>query len=797
MAACATAPEPEGRDSSTLAVPLPSVGLTAAEVASRVARGDVNSPVASGRRYRDIVRDNVLTPVNAILAGLLVISLLVGPLQDATFGAILLINILVSLVQELRAKRTLDRLAVVAATRSRVVRDGRQQVVAAEEVVLGDLVELTRGDQAVADMRVVEANTLEIDESLITGESQSVAKLAGEVVLSGSSVSSGDARCRVTAVSQRCYASSVVARARHQHLMGSTIRGDLNRLLLWLLVAVVPTSALLLSSELHTRASVTEALRGAIAGTVAMVPEGLILLTSMTFAVGVLRLSRRRVLVQELPAMEMLARADVLCLDKTGTITEASMAVSDVQVFPTARADEVSAGLGALARLDREASATMRALQDRFPPPPSGWTDAAVAFSSQRGWSAVHQAAGAWWVLGGADIIMGGDEAAHHPPPALRERMARGERLLVLAITDGDVTADGLPPGLRMQAAVGISQALRPQAAATIGYFADQGVALRVLSGDNPTTVAAVAQSVGVRDAAAADARALPFGDPIALGNALAASATWGRVRPEQKESIVQALRAQGHTVAMLGDGVNDVLALRASDIGIAMGSGSPAARAAARAILLDDDFGRLPSVVTEGRRLIGNVERVSKLFLTKAAYAVLLALLVALFGLPFPFWSRHLTLVAGLTVGVPGFLLALAPNASRVRAGSLRRAVRFALPAGLIAGATTLASYHLVDGVPNVPFGEAQTVATLTLIGVGLWLVSVLKRPLRLGTLALLAAMAAALAVVFALPIGRAYFALDIPPASICVEVMGVVTIAGLVIELLRRLHLLGGPDQ
>jgi cation-transporting ATPase E len=354
------------------------MGLTAAEVAFRVARGDVNTPVASGRRYRDIVRDNVLTPVNAILACLLVMSLLVGPLQDATFGAILLINIIVSLVQELRAKRTLDRLAVVAATRSRVVRDGRQQVVAAEEVVLGDLVELARGDQAVADMRVVEANTLEIDESLITGESQSVTKLAGEVV----SVSSGDARCRVIAVSERCYASSVVARARHQHLMGSTIRADLNRLLLWLLVAVVPTSALLLASELHTRRSVTEALRGTIAGTVAMVPEGLILLTSMTSAVGVLRLSRRRVLVQELPAMEMLARADVLCIDKTGTITEASMAVSDFQVFPTARADEVSAGLGALARLDREASATMRALQDRFPAPPSGWTDAAVAFSS-------------------------------------------------------------------------------------------------------------------------------------------------------------------------------------------------------------------------------------------------------------------------------------------------------------------------------------------------------------------------------------------------------------------------------
>lgn len=774
-----------------------STGLTATEVAVRIARGEVNTRVASGRRYRDIVRDNVVTPVNAILAGLLVVSLLVSPLQDATFGAILLLNVVISLVQELRAKRTLDRLALVAATRARVVRDGRRRFLAADEVVLDDLVELTRGDQAVADMQVAEANTLEVDESLITGESHPVAKRPGDLILSGSSVSAGDARCRVTAVSDRCYASSVVARARHHHLMGSTIRADLNRLLLWLLVAVVPTSGILLSSELRTRQSLPVALRGTVAGTVAMVPEGLILLTSMTFAIGVLRLSRHRVLVQELPAMEMLARADVLCIDKTGTITETSMAVTDLQVSATGQAAAVDTALGALARLEPEASATMQALQARFPAPPPGWSDAVVAFSSQRGWSAVRQPAGKWWVLGGPDIVAGRDRAPQHLAPGLRERMNLGERVLVLASTDGTVTAGGLPRRLRMEAALGLTQPLRPRARETLGYFADQGVEVHVLSGDNPATVAAVARAAGVRGAAAADARDLRWSDLRELGTALTASTTWGRVRPEQKETIVAALHAQGHTVAMLGDGVNDVLALRRADIGIAMGTGSPAARAAARAILLDDDFGRLPAVVAEGRRLIGNVERVSKLFLTKTAYAIFLALLVSVLGLPFPFWARHLTLVAALTVGIPGFVLALAPNPNRVLAGSLRRAVRFALPAGCIAGAATLAGYHLVDTLPTVSFTEAQTVATLTLIGVGLWLISALKRPLRLGTVALLAAMAAALTLVVAIPFGRSYFALDMPPLPLCLAALGVISTAGLLIEILLRLRLLGGTDR
>jgi cation-transporting ATPase E len=775
----------------------PSPGLSTAQVAARIRSGAVNRPVPTGRRYRDIVRDNVLTPVNAVLAGLLVISLMVSPLQDATFGAILFLNILISLVQELRAKRTLDRLAIVGAAGARAVRDGRLTQVGVGEIVIDDLIELGRGDQAVVDMAVLESSTLEMDESLLTGESRPVAKRAGDRVLGGSSVSSGSASCRVTAVADGCYANSVVARARRHHLMGSALRSDLNRLLLWLIALVMPTAGILLYSELQVRDSLTEALRGAVAGTVAMVPEGLILLTSMTFAVGVLRLSRRGVLVQELPAMEMLARADVLCIDKTGTLTQGTMAVAGFGISPTASAGEVRAALGALARLEPQPSPTMRAVADRFAPPPPGWATEALAFSSQRGWSGVRQSSGRWWVLGGADVLRPADPSGASLPAALLDGMGRGERLLVLASTDLAVAPGDPLPGLRWEAAIGLTQPLRSGVQTTLGYFADQGVSVLVLSGDNPVTVAAVAGEAGLAGAIAADARELPDGDLGALEKRLGMSTAWGRVRPEQKQVVVDALRARGHTVAMLGDGVNDVLALRAADIGIAIGSGSPAARAASRAVLLDDDFGRLPSVVAEGRRLIGNVERVSKLFLSKTAYAVVLALVVALLGLPFPFWSRHLTLVGALTVGIPGFVLALAPNASRVLPGSLPRAVRFAAPAGAIAGAATLVGYHLVDGLPAVPFGEAQTVATLTLTGVGLWVVSALKRPLGGITVGVLAAMLGALAAVLAVPWGRAYFGLELPPAAICLAVLGVVAAAGLLLEVLLRLRLLGGTQR
>ncbi len=762
-----------------------------------MASGRVNVPVASGRRYRDIVRDNVLTPVNALLAGLLAVSLLVGPLQDATFGAILILNILISLVQELRAKRTLDRLAIVAATTTRVLRDGQRISVAPDRIVLDDLVELSRGDQAVVDMRVLEAGSLEVDESLITGEARPVLKHAGDTVLAGSSVWAGTGWCRVTAVGSLCYASGVVARARGRHLMGSTLRAELNRLLLGLLWVVLPLAGLLLYSELHTRQTRDEAIRGAVAGTVAMVPEGLILLTSMTFAVGVLRLSRRRVLVQELPAMEMLARADVLCIDKTGTLTQDTMAVTTLACSPTATPG-MEAALGMLARLEAQPNATMLALQKRFAPPPPGWMADAVPFSSQRGWSAVLESGGRWWVLGGADTVGAGNPDGAGELAALgAERMERGERLLMLASTATGVTPGALPGDLRVEAALGLTQPLRSGVSTTLRYFAEQGVEVLVLSGDSPRTVAAVAAAAGVRRARPADARDLPGAGADALDAAIGQSATWGRVQPEQKQAVVEALQAHGHTVAMLGDGVNDVLALRSADIGIAMGTGSAAARAAARAILLDDDFGRLPSVVAEGRRLIGNVERVSKLFLSKTAYAVLLALLVVVLRLPFPFWSRHLTLVAGLTVGIPGFFLALAPNASRVLSGSLRRAIRFAIPAGIIAGAATLVGYHMVDALPSVAFGEAQTVATLTLTCVGLWLVSALRRPLARGTVALLAAMVMALLAVLSVPLGRSYFGLDIPPASICLAVIGVVACAGALIEALVRLRVLGSAER
>jgi cation-transporting ATPase E len=774
-------------------------GLTAAEVADRVARGLVNDvPAAPTRTVGQIVRANLLTRFNLLLGSLLAVILVVGPPQDALFGLVIVANSLVGIVQELRAKRTLDRLEVIGAPRARVLRDGRPREVAVGEVVLDDLIEVGAGDQVVVDGRVCQSVGLELDESLLTGESDPVAKRAGTEVLSGSLVLAGRGSYTAVRVGREAYAARLAEQARRFTLARSELRAGIDQLLKLITWVLVPVAALLLASQLRHHQGPRAGLRGTVAGTVAMVPEGLVLLTSVAFAVGVVRLGRRKVLVRELPAVETLARVDVVCFDKTGTITAGDLAVREL--LPAAAGPDAAAALGALAAADPNPNATLRAIGARWPAP-DGWRPTAVLpFSSERKWGAAAFAGNGAWVLGAPEVLL--DPAAGRAGAAGGGELLRraealatgGARVVLLAAlpdaaavagwADGAAPA-GPPPGLRPRAVVVLADQVRDDAAPTIAYLTRERVRATVLSGDHPRTVAAVAAQVGVPGAdAPVDARTLPA-DGAALADVLERRSVFGRVVPGQKRDMVAALGARGHVVAMTGDGVNDILALKDADLGIAMGGGSPASRAVAELVLLDGRFASLPAVLAEGRRVLANIERVAKVFLTKTVYATVLALAVGLAGVAFPFLPRQLTLVSSLTIGIPCFFLALEPNTRRARAGFVRRVLAFAAPAGLAAAAVTFAAYRIADAA-GVSVDEARTAATVALAGSGLVVLGLAARPLTARRQALLAAMAGLFALVLALPSTRAFFALDLPPGPVSLVALGLVALLGAALTLL-----------
>jgi cation-transporting P-type ATPase E len=768
-------------------------GLSGAEVADRVARGLVNDvPSAPTRTIGQIVRSNVLTRFNLLLGSLLAVILVVGPLQDALFGLVIVANTVVGIVQEVRAKRTLDRLEVVNAPRARVVRDGRVGELAVGQVVLDDVLEAAAGDQLVVDGEVLEAAGLEVDESLLTGESEPVDRRPGDRLLSGSFVAAGSGRYRATKVGREAYAVQLTEQARRFTLARSELRAGVDQILKYVTWALVPTAALLFVSQLRLEHGVRAGLSGAVAGTVAMVPEGLVLLTSVAFAVGVVRLGRRQVLVRELPAVETLARVDVICFDKTGTITAGDLAVQGLE--PPDGAGETAAALGALAAADPNPNATLRAIGQAFPAP-DGWRpEAAVPFSSARKWSGASFAGRGAFLLGAPEILLGGATGHDGGRELLRraEQIAvEGRRVVLLAHSARPLDGERPPAGLEPRAMVVIGDQVRGDAADTVAWFAAEGVQVKVVSGDHPRTVGAIAGQVGIAGAdQPVDARSLPDAE-AALADLVEARSVFGRVVPRQKREMVEALETRGHVVAMTGDGVNDVLALKDADLGIAMGGGSAASRAVAELVLMDGRFATLPAVMAEGRRVIANIERVAKVFVTKTVYATVLALAVGLAGLAFPFLPRHLTLISSLTIGIPGFFLALEPNTQRARPGFVRRTLAFAAPAGLVAALGTLVAYQVAD-VADVPQDQARTTATLALAGLGLVVLALAARPLNPLRRLLLAAMAAAFAVVLLVPFLRVFFALDLPPLRVALTALALVAaLGGLLTLAVRRLGL------
>ncbi len=696
--------------------PTGETGLNAAEVAERVAQGRSNDvPEATTRTLWQITRANILTPFNGLLGTMLVLILLVGPLQDALFGIVIVLNSAIGIVQEVRAKQALDRLAVLTAPRARVVREGQVRDMAVQEVVGDDLLEVAAGNQIVVDGDVIVARGLEVDESLLTGESDPVEKYPGDRVLSGSFVVAGWGRYQAVKVGRAAYAVGLADEARQFVLTKSELRDGINRILKFVSWVIVPTAALLFWSQLRAQSGWRHAISGAVAGTVAMVPEGLVLLMSIAFSVAVMRLARRRVLVQELPAVEGLARVDVVCVDKTGTLTEGTVEVDELLPINGATPDELEPILGALAAHDPSPNATMRAIGRRFPEVADEWElTSAVAFSSARKWSAMAFRDRGVWLLGGSDVLMRGSARDSSAREAADRAAAEGKRILLLARSAG-LNGDQLPEDLSPAALIVLGERLRLDAANTLLYFAEQAVRVKVISGDNPRTVGAIAARLGLPGAADPfDARGLPQ-DPASLAETVEAHTVFGRVSPQQKRAMVTALQARGHTVAMTGDGVNDVLALKDADIGVAMGSGSEATRAVAQLVLLDSDFAAIPPVVAEGRRVLGNIERTSSLYLTKTFYALVLALSTGVASVVFPFLPRHLTLIASVTIGIPSFFLALAPSAERFRSGFVPRVLRFAAPAGILAGVATILTYHLARREPGLSLVQQRTTAVMT----------------------------------------------------------------------------------
>ncbi len=765
-------------------------GLTADEVAQRVREGKVNAAdVRTSRTFGEILRANVFTRFNALLGTMWVLILIFGAAQDSLFGFVILFNTLIGVVQEWRAKRTLDRLAVLSAPMARVVRDGTTEEIAVDQVVLDDIVDLRTGDQVPADGLVCNSDGLEIDESLLTGESDPVAKRTDDEVLSGAIVVAGSGCFQATAVGANAYARRLASEARRFTLVRSELMDGINDILRYVQWLIVPTALLLAFSQFHVHHDdVRGAIAGVVAGVVAMVPEGLVLLTSLAFAVAAVTLARRKVLVQELPAVEGLARVDVVLLDKTGTITQGAIAFDEVRAL--APDDPVPDALGALAS-GPNPNATMNALGERFPPP-SGWDRVAdTPFSSARKWSGSSFAQQGTWVLGAPEMVWVGrppDDPVH---AQANELAAEGRRVLLLARSSEELRDESLPRDLHASALVIFEEQIRDDAADTLAYFARQEVRCIVISGDNPRTVGAVAARVGISGAdAPVDARELPE-DVDALAAVLRDASVFGRVTPQQKRAIVGALQRDGHVVAMTGDGVNDALALKDADIGVAMGNGAPATRAVAQIVLLDSKFATMPGVVGEGRRVIANVERVANLFVTKTVYAMLLAIAVGIARWPYPFLPRHLTIVSSLTIGIPAFFLALAPNLRRYVPGFIKRVLRFATPAGVIAAAATFTSFAIAQYAHGVSEDETRTAATLTLLIVGFWVLNLLGRPITKGRALLFGSMVAAFVLIMAVPPLRDWFALDLPRAAVTIAAFVVAIVASVVLEVAWRLRL------
>jgi P-type E1-E2 ATPase len=695
------------------------------------------SEATSSRSTSSIVAGNVFTLFNAIIGVFFVLILSLGLFADAVFGLIAIVNSYIGIRQELKAKRTLDELAVVVAPRARVIRDGEVVELLAGEVVPGDIVEIEPGDQLVADGEVVRTRGMTLDESVLTGEADGVRKGLGERALSGSYCISGSGYYEVDAVREQSYAGSIAGEARTFRHPPSPLQEEVNRVILACTYLMIPLAILLIVALNVRNVNLTEAAQTATAGLITLIPEGLVLLMSVTFAVAAVRLARRGTLVQQMSGTESLAAVDTICVDKTGTLTDGELELRSVEPANPADPEAAHRALARFAASAGDRNRTLEAIAERFPGRPEQ-VSAEVPFSSEWKWSGLTLdggGPGASYVMGAPDVLVsaGALELTPALEAKLREETRAGRRVVAFGEASGPLPEDPAtapPPPISPRALVVMTENLRPDATETVEFIRSEEVDLKLISGDARETVTAVAYAVGVPpEAGVIEGSQLPE-DPEMLTEAAERNTVFCRIKPEQKKSLVGALSDSGRYTAMIGDGVNDVPALKRARMAVAMGSGSQVTKGVADVVLLEDEFSRLPQAVAEGRRIARNVHRLGRLYLTKTVYAAALILLVAIPGFAFPFLPRHLTLAAFLTIGIPSFVLALAPSDGPLYRGRLLRSLAaFAVPAGLAMALGSILSFLLVDTIFGGSLEDGRTAATTTLIVLGLSFVLLLER--------------------------------------------------------------------
>ena len=713
-------------------------GLTAEQARDRVSQGLANGePETRTKSVRQILRENLLTPFNLLNLILGALVFFAGSYKNMLFLGVAVFNTLIGTFQELQAKRTIDRLSLIAAPKARVVRDGQEIQLPVNELVLDDVAVLESGNQVCADC-VVLRGRCEVNESLITGESEPVSKREGDLLLSGSFLVSGAVRARVEHVGEENYAAAIVKNVKRPKRAVSEILTSVNRIIRFIGFALVPIGILMFCKQVFfSQQSYQHGMVVTVGSLVGMVPEGLVLLTSVVLAVSVLRLARHKALVQDLYSIETLARVDVLCLDKTGTITEGSMQLDGFLPLKDQPEEELRAAVAAVMDACGENSPTASALRDGCGAPPHWEPEQISPFSSSRKWSGASFSGHGSYLLGAAEFILRDRFSLVRDEV---ERCSRdGSRVLLLAHADGPFVGDELPPLPEPLALVLLSDKIRGNAPETLRYFAEQGVTLKVISGDNAATAASIARKAGLPDADRfADASVMTEAE---LREKAEDYAVFGRVTPDQKLILIQALQERGHTVAMTGDGANDVMALRESDCSIAMAEGSDAARAVANLVLLDSNFASMPRVVREGRRSINNLQRSASLFLVKSMFSAVIAVLFLFLTAPYPFEPIQFTLINAVTIGIPSFLLALEPNKERIRGHFISNVLRQSLPgaSAMIGGIILLLPVSALLGLDQQ---QLSTMAVCQTAFAGFLTLARISLPYNLPRAALSAAM-------------------------------------------------------
>jgi cation-transporting ATPase E len=749
----------------------PETGLSSAQAQERVDAGWANLPIdPPGKTVGQIIKSNVFTYFNMLFFLLAAFVLVFGTWQNAMFLGVVFANIAIGIVQELRSKRTLDKLTLLTAPHGAVIRDGRQRKIPTSEMVRDDIVVFSAGSQIFADAVVV-AGECSVNEALITGEADEIKKPAGADLLSGSFVVSGECRARLTQVGADSYANRLTIEAKEaKPPQQSEMMRSLTRLVQIIGIAIIPLGILMAIKEIvWLERSVSDGVVATVASLIGMIPEGLYLLTSMALAAGVVRLAQKKTLVHDMGCIETLARVDVLCVDKTGTVTENKMAVEDVIPLCPDRFEEedirlIMADYVAAMRADND---TMAALRKYFTGKVTQQAIKAVPFTSAKKFGGVSFHEDETYLLGAPDVLLG--ERYGKYARQIDAYSSKGCRVLLLALYDGQPDDEELDAPLMPISLILLSNKIRAEAPETFRYFAKQGVAIKVISGDNAMAVSEVAKRAGIKGAESyVDARTLETDEDIA--EAVEKYTVFGRVTPDQKRKFVRALKAGGHTVAMTGDGVNDVLALKEADCSIAMASGSDAASQVSHIVLLESNFAAMPSVVAEGRRVINNIERSAALFLVKNIFSFALALISLIFTLPYPVTSAQMSLVSALTIGAPGFVLAMEPNISRIKGKFLPNVIYRALP-GALTDLFLVLGVILFCMVFEVEDNMMSTVCAIILNIVGLMVVHFTCKPYNLLRKVMIGGLTAAFVFcVVMLPQLFTLSSLDLPGAMILV---------------------------